>query len=254
MSHVLHFLGRTHPLVLHLPIGLLFGSVTLEIVALRARTPLPDSVTRWLGWLTALSAVASATAGWLLAHFETYDSSVVDTHRWLGVAVAACTLARAATMAAAPGWSRVLLFLSAAVVVPAGHFGATITHGEGFLTAPFETRTTPPAVDNSYEARIAPLFAARCTSCHGATKQKGELALHDIAAILRGGASGPILVAGSPQTSELVRRLRLPITDEDHMPPAGKGQPSTTDIDAVEAWIAAGAPHSTPSSPASGAR
>lgn len=243
MSAVLQFLGRTHPLVLHLPIGFVFAALALELVAWRTRSPLPASVRATLAWLTAASAAATATTGWLLAASDSYPAATVDTHRWLGVAVAVVALARALTLGVAPRGSRVLLVIAALLIVPAGHLGGTITHGAGFLTAPFtrELRATGGASANEYASRIAPLFESRCTSCHGTTKQKGDLALHDPVAIARGGSSGPILVPGSPQASELVRRLRLPASDEEHMPPEGKPQLSAEEMAAVEAWIAAGA-------------
>ncbi len=101
---------------------------------------------------------------------------------------------------------------------------------------------------NIYAARIRPLLADRCGACHGETKHKGELSLHTPEAIARGGEKGPVLVAGKPAQSEIVRRLRLPVDDDDHMPPKGKPQPSEEEIKTIEAWIAAGADFGAPSS------
>ena len=89
---------------------------------------------------------------------------------------------------------------------------------------------------------MAPLLQARCAACHGESKQKGKLALHTAAAVQAGGFSGPAVIAGDPAGSELLRRLRLPLEDEEHMPPSGKPQPSADEIRLLELWIAAGAP------------
>ena len=99
-----------------------------------------------------------------------------------------------------------------------------------------------PAIRSSYESVIAPIFAARCTGCHGETKPKGKLCLAHPASIVAGGEDGPVLVAGRPSESEIVRRLLAPLADPDHMPPEGKRQPSAEEIRALQTWIAAGAP------------
>src|SRR6185503_19994159 len=49
-----------------------------------------------------------------------------------------------------------------------------------------------------------------------------------------------------PGQSLLLQRLRLPVDDEDHMPPAAKPQPTAEEMDALEAWIGAGAPFEGP--------
>ena len=108
-----------------------------------------------------------------------------------------------------------------------------------------------PAVDaapalavpvSSFEAVIAPIFAQRCTACHSGAKAKGGLRLADRATIEKGGASGPVFVAGRASESEIVRRMRLPAGDEDHMPPGDKPQPAASEIAAIATWIDAGAP------------
>ncbi len=94
---------------------------------------------------------------------------------------------------------------------------------------------------SQYEARIAPILAERCTACHGAEKHKAKLALHTSEAIEKGSESGPVIVAGHPEASELVKRLKLPLAHDDHMPPKDHPQPSAEEIATLEAWIAQGA-------------
>ncbi len=115
--------------------------------------------------------------------------------------------------------------------------------------------TAPGAqpVPTQYEARIAPIFAERCTGCHGTEKQKGKLALHTPEAIQLGGLDGPVIVPGKPQESEMLRRLALPLEHEDHMPPKDRPQPSAEEIAALSAWIAAGASFDAPGTPVASA-
>ena len=60
--------------------------------------------------------------------------------------------------------------------------------------------------------------------------------------MLKGGQSGPVIVPGQAAQSELLRRVRLPLDDQDHMPPEGKPQPAPEDLALLEWWVEAGAP------------
>ena len=93
----------------------------------------------------------------------------------------------------------------------------------------------------AYEEIIAPIFQARCVACHGEEKRKGRLELHTWEAAEKGGGSGSLWVAGKPAESELVRRLQLPLDDEEHMPPSDEAQPAKAEIALVTRWIERGA-------------
>ncbi len=95
---------------------------------------------------------------------------------------------------------------------------------------------------STYEALIAPLLAERCTGCHGAERAKGGLRLHTPEAIRAGGTSGAAFVAGDAEASELLRRLKLPLADEEHMPPEDKPQLDPLAQSLLAGWIRAGAP------------
>ena len=97
------------------------------------------------------------------------------------------------------------------------------------------------AAPTAYEHIVAPILRARCIECHGEKKQKGKLALHTWDAFARGGEAGPVFVAGKPADSEMLTRLRLPPTEEDHMPPRDEPQPAAAEIALLERWIATGA-------------
>lgn len=108
--------------------------------------------------------------------------------------------------------------------------------------APRPPKLDIPAAAPAYASRIAPFFAAYCTKCHGAERQKGSLRLDGRDGILKGGDHGPVIAQGDAAASEILRRLRLPVDDERHMPPKDKAQPAADDIEVLEAWIEARAP------------
>src|SRR6187402_3465932 len=79
------------------------------------------------------------------------------------------------------------------------------------------------AADSKIEFRrdVRPILAEYCFKCHGFddTARQGELRLDTAAGVAKGGESGPVLKAGDPETSELVKRLVTSNADE-RMPPA----------------------------------
>ena len=260
------FVGRLHPLVLHVPIGALVLLVGAELWGRRSPARrLEPGMRTFLCAVIAIGTLASAGSGWFLA--EEFGSSG-DTfwwHRALGISLAVCVTL--AAVAASLGRGRtygLLLAASFLLLLPVGHFGAEMTHGAGFLTEPFasaqvapspaptaspvavEDEPVPPAqlvpVVSGYESVIAPIFEATCQRCHGPERQKSGLALHDpdLMYLVADSGLAPI-TPGDPSTSEVLRRMRLDLEHEDHMPPASKPQPSAEQIDAIEAWIAQGA-------------
>lgn len=92
----------------------------------------------------------------------------------------------------------------------------------------------PPAP--TFEQDVQPIFRARCWSCHGDDRFKGDLDLRQMARILRGGDSGPAIVPGKPDESPLLKRVA---TGE--MPP-GKDKLSKAEQETLRRWIDAGAP------------
>ncbi len=252
ISDWIQVVGRFHPLLVHLPIGLLAGLAALEIAATTRRSAISRQSVSILGWLAAGTAAIAATTGWVLGGEEGYGGSTLANHRLLGIAIAACSVTLAVLHSASRRGERPIALnayraaLAAALVLlfPAGHLGSVLTRGDGFLTAPLDARNSAAgeaAPASSYAKVIAPLLAARCSACHGKAKRKGGLSLVDPDGIVAGGIDGPVLVPGSPDESELLRRLRLPEDQKDHMPPRGKAQPTSEEVRLIERWIAAGA-------------
>ncbi|WP_317890659.1 PSD1 and planctomycete cytochrome C domain-containing protein [Granulicella cerasi] len=86
--------------------------------------------------------------------------------------------------------------------------------------------------------RAQAVFQQSCYGCHTA-KMKGGLRVDSLPAMLKGGDSGPAVVPGDPDASLLLKAIRYK-DQELQMPP--KGKLPDADIDAVAAWIKAGAP------------
>ncbi|MBO45800.1 MAG: hypothetical protein CMJ96_02795 [Planctomycetes bacterium] len=246
-TEILAVLGRFHPLLVHLPIGIVLGLTVVEILgAIRRQQPAPRL---WVS-LGTLSILLATTSGWFLHQEPSYGEDwVLEWHERLGIAIAAGSILCF--------WFHVrnqvqryrrTLYLLALAILPAGHFGGIMTHGEDFLWEPLESALPEvsfeesPTATASYTDHIRPLIEARCGSCHGARKQKGELRLDTPEWILQGGESGPILEISDPLKSEVIVRLHLPLDDEDHMPPEKKRQLTETQTKLFELWAHSGFP------------
>src|SRR6187549_1476484 len=69
-----------------------------------------------------------------------------------------------------------------------------------------------------FRQQVQPVLENQCVRCHNGEKSKGGLRLDTKAGFLKGGESGPVVVPGDLEKSELVRRIKLPRGHEDLMP------------------------------------
>jgi len=261
------FAGRFHPLLVHFPIALLLLAAVLRAIEGRLSwfDGWNESTYRWSRLVLALgavSAVASASTGWLLGAGGGYDGDSFQWHQWLGIGVAAIAVL-ALMVGSLPGrrWRRaeaVLVTAAAVLLLPAGHLGASLTHGEGYFTehAPaFVKRLLGSAgVDAGgrlagrpldrvvvFTDLVAPVLAANCVSCHGPAKVQGGLRLDTAEGVSKGGDDGRVVTAGRAASSDLVRRIYLPATHEDAMPPKGHRALSPADAALIRWWVDGGA-------------
>lgn len=223
------FTGRAHPLLVHLPIGILIVALLIMLLSRREK---------WRHWQAALpaillaaviSAVFTCITGYLLSLDGGYDEKLLQTHMYLGIGVAVVSILLyilerkpgrhvRASMFAAAG---MLLLISAA-----GHYGGSLTHGDDYLTAAMPeglkkltgiktTAANHAAYTNIGDARlyedlVQPVLMNRCYGCHNEQKLKGGLRLESVALIRKGGEHGPVLKDSLPEESELFKRLLLP--------------------------------------------
>ncbi|HEY1171938.1 MAG TPA: c-type cytochrome domain-containing protein [Verrucomicrobiae bacterium] len=265
------FLGPFHTVVLHLPIGFMTIALVLEALHFFQPADLLRKVIRLILVLTALTAALAAGLGWMRGLGADYDPVTLDRHRWAGVAFAVVTGITAA-LSFALGKARAIrglyfafIGLCMGVMTITGHLGGNLTHGSTYLTenAPefikklaggkSTTAIVEPPKDEAtkyYVEHIKPLFEAKCFSCHGPEKQKGDLRLDVREAVLKGGDSGePAVKLDDPAASYLLRLVMMPPDHDDVMPPSGKGTVSEEEIMKLIRWIRAGAvyPEAVPS-------
>jgi uncharacterized membrane protein len=276
------FLGRFHPLVVHLPIAFLLLVPLLECAGLVRRWNRVRESAEFVLALAVISTFVAAFLGWLLAWSGGYEGKLVTSHMWggfsLAFAVLLCFVLRA--------WDKrvyaAALLLTVVLLAWTGDKGGKLTHGETFMTKymPLRLRTlllvpaTPkkgqPTIkaasvtstsENAplapsptfFDARVAPIFENKCLNCHNAQKRKGKLRLDSFENVMRGGKDGIVVKPGDPKHSELFRRINLSPDEKDFMPTDGKPPLTASEVKIIELWIASGASSSLPAMEVHGA-
>jgi uncharacterized membrane protein/mono/diheme cytochrome c family protein len=251
--------GRFHPLLVHFPIAILLMALVFELLArTKSFKNLKAAVqpTLLIGAITSLFSVAT---GLILEQEGGYDEKLLTIHKYLGISTT--LLSFGVYFLRQRIWSfdkvkrrrvRLMLLIPVAVLVSlTGHWGGSLTHGEDYFfefddeAAASSQKIKLPSVDSlsnavMYSDVIEPILEAKCYSCHGARRQKGDLRLDGREYILRGGKQGEVVTTAPSDSSELYRRLLLPAEDKKHMPPKEKPQLSSAEIDLIHSWINGG--------------
>jgi mono/diheme cytochrome c family protein len=88
-----------------------------------------------------------------------------------------------------------------------------------------------------YAELIAPILRKRCGECHLGDNAMAGLHVDNYDRMV----AERDLVPGKPDESPIAKRMLLPLSSDDRMPPSDKPQPTASEIEAVKRWIAGGA-------------
>lgn len=238
-------IGNLHPLLVHLPIGIVILAFLLELWRFWKPSTAKDETIQFVLGAGALTAILSLATGWFLGDNGSYDPALLSDHKWMAVAfTVACSTLFFIKKSNVP-WAKKIyfpLFLATVILLTiTGHLGGNITHGEGFLFK--DSTSTTIEIEDVDKARVyadivQPIFNNKCVSCHNPNKVKGGLLLTSKENILKGGDSGSLFdTLNDISNNLLVHRLTLPIEDEDHMPPKGKLQLTDEEKLLLQWWV-----------------
>ena len=200
------FLGRFHPIILHLPIGALMALFFMELInGLRPKLNL-ESACNILLWFSVISIIPTLFLGFLLGSTGSYDDELLNSHKWLGWFTALVCVwmvvirekKSISTPSKVSSFYKIFLFVNVVLLTLAGHYGGYLTHGEDYLTKympiamkkiiGLENDNTEYIVINEevdtnsdealyYENTIRPIIKTYCFECHNDDKQKGDMRL-----------------------------------------------------------------------------
>ena len=134
-------IGRFHPLIVHLPIGILtIGLLLAAVSRIEKYDMLRPAVSFTLFW-AAVGSIGSCVLGYLLSLSGEYNADLLFKHQWTGIGLA---------VAATGAWALyrfpkadlsftkgITWILTTSLLVVAGHYGGSLTHGENYLTELF---------------------------------------------------------------------------------------------------------------------
>ncbi len=249
--------GRFHPILVHLPIGILLVAVFLKWLSLKPKYQSITIVLPLLLLFGAVSAVLTCITGYILSITDDYDTQAIALHQWMGIAVAVVSVllyAKEKSKKLDFISTKIILLCLSFLIIITGHLGGSITHGADYLISPlkqiFKANQSTTIDQNPiiqvqeakvYSDIITPVLATKCYACHNANKQKGALRMDEFGLLMQGGKNGKVIEPGNAAKSELLKRLMLPLDDEHHMPPKEKSQLTESQIALIHWWVKEGA-------------
>ncbi|MEX0778793.1 MAG: c-type cytochrome domain-containing protein [Balneolales bacterium] len=260
------FFGRFHPILVHLPIGFLLFAFLLEGVSRIKKYEQLNFAVPFALLLGGISGIAASITGYLLSSGGGYGEDLLDMHKWMGITVTVLSLLAFVirikffeNFVLKKVYEMAMIFM-AGILLVTGHYGGSLTHGSDYLYRymPEPVRTAMGLhiqkeedtieliqdLDSAlvYQDVIEPILRTRCQSCHNQDRKEGELLMASFDEVMAGGESGPIIVTHQAEESELYKRLILPARDENRMPPRGRRQLTSDQINLIAWWIDQGAP------------
>ena len=239
----LNYLGKFHPVILHLPIGALYLTFCLALLEkfFKSKYIIPIRFGLLFSFVFAL---ISALLGFFLTLGDNFSGQIVDIHMWLGISTA-LFIGLLLWIHKTTKYSVVFFPLFTFTVIllsVTGHFGGQITHGKDYLKLPDLSISPSTKIDsiNLFTIAVKPIIDNKCVKCHNQNKSKGGLKLTTKNEILKGGDSGVIFTSFDPSSSHLYNYPRLPMDDKMHMPPEGNKQLSKDEIEILRIWIERG--------------
>ncbi|RIV71543.1 c-type cytochrome domain-containing protein [Flagellimonas aequoris] len=243
------FIGRLHPLLVHLPIGFLTLALLVEWFMGKNQGKSQVKVIMFVLVLGALSSIVAALCGWFLANSGGYENNTLAWHRWLGTSI--CLLAIVAPFAKHYKQKksyRFILVAIGALLFAVGHFGGSLTHGSDYLLQPLrgdkgDGYSNVPEAKNPdslivFQHLIRPILEQKCYDCHNTEKDMGGLNMMTYEKLIAGGEHG-VVIEKDPWSSELIKRVTLPSKSKYFMPP--KGAPlDYNEISILKWWIEQG--------------
>ncbi|SOE20570.1 Uncharacterized membrane protein [Spirosomataceae bacterium TFI 002] len=250
-SPLLLTVGRLHPILLHFPIVLLVLLLVIEVLSLFPSVSISMGFRFYLFIFAVFCTLLSILSGYFLYSSGEYEGLLMDQH--FNGAVFTGFFFIASFVLFCVNWSAgkylylILVFAANAFALYTAHQGGSITHGRNYLSTYLPAIGQPKLVkaDSSqflYEDVVQLILDAKCGSCHNTLRSEGNLSLVTYADLFKKGDSGkmPVTVAQSLE-SEIIRRVMLPDTADDHMPTQGKKNLEPDEIEIIKLWIDLGA-------------
>ena len=261
MNHFLDFIGRFHPLIVHLPIGFILLALLLEFSKFKFKES--DKILRFILRWAIISCSLALLTGYVQYLQEGLLWETIASHFYMGFVTLLFSITFFIYLDKRTQLNRLpRIFFPMGLLISiliTGHLGGNITHGDDYLTAPVAALSSALLKQGNkekvfalnegnfkeqplYGSIVGPILSKKCVSCHNPKRTKGGLQMQSFEAILKGGKSGPIINFQDPERSELLVRMHLPLVEKKHMPPKSKKQLTQAEKKLINYWVEVGAP------------
>ncbi len=270
----LNWISRFHVLLVHIPIGLIFLVIAMEVFGRFPGQSHIRETAPFVLWMNFLGAIGATVLGFLLMEIEQYAGKAMDLHLWTGLAVVVTSFFALLFKLNRLEFGYLGSLGAAALMVSAaGHYGGSMVHEADYLSEyapeplqplilagladpkadkkqaeePLAEGEEPPAEipvaeQLVYADYVVPVLEKTCNECHNENKIKGKLRMdqHDLLMVDSTSSGYPAVVPGDAEDSEIIVRVTLDPDDDEFMPT--KGDPLTDDeVELLRLWIDAGA-------------
>lgn len=239
------YLGKLHPVVLHLPIGALIMTFVLLLIAKFQKIDLFTAIRIGVDF-SFIGALIAALLGYFLSLDDDYDFNNLSFHFWSGIVTLILSFALS-VLHRAKGKENIFFacyILTLISLTITGHKGGVITHGEDYLSPEGLYEVSPPVILKDsillYEAAVNLILDDKCVSCHNASKSKSGLRFDRYDLMMKGGERGSLFDPDNHKEGSLVKFISLPIEDELHMPPKNKTQLNERELWLLNYWVSSG--------------
>ena len=261
LTELVDFLGSLHPLIVHLPIGIVLLTLAIDVFIRNKNNSVHRVIT--MGWFfTFFSGLLASFFGWLLGDNGYYFESQISIHRWSGIAFVSLSfivwILRYINFRFSKPFNRSINLITMLLLMITGHFGGEMTHGQNYLleNLPYvEKEISVVKLSESerskadslmvYEDLIHPVLEEKCMACHNQNQAYGGLNMTAFESMIKGGNSGAGIQKGNPYKSLIYKRVSFPQDHLKFMPPAGVPL-SYDQVATLEWWIDNGAKKQMP--------
>lgn len=89
VGELVHWLGKFHPPLVHLPIAMLIAAALAEALLIKTRRSAFGVAARYCLWVGVLAAAVAVVTGWFFGGMQWSDGDwIMTAHRWMGTATA----------------------------------------------------------------------------------------------------------------------------------------------------------------------
>ena len=131
---IMNFIGRFHILIVHLPIGVIFLAVAMDVLSKLAAFSYLARSMPFVLWVAFLGSIGATLVGYLLMSVEGFAGRAMDMHLYFGLGVVLATfLALFFSLRHQALLSTLAIFASVGASMATGHFGGAMVHEGDYL-------------------------------------------------------------------------------------------------------------------------